>query len=103
MGEASRWKPCTHAWRKGHFTLVRHQRWGPLKNVNELVLSAVAMKQRRLSTRRQGCKIDTEVLDAEKIAQRTLLAPKHPAEEWYWISLTVLNGLEPALLRSRFL
>lgn len=65
VGQALRWKTCTHTRRERGLTLVGRQRRGALKNVDEFILFAVPMKQCRLPAGMQGRKIYTEVLEAE--------------------------------------
>ena len=85
MCDALGWKTCAHAGRKHNLTFVRHQSWVSLKYVDKLILFTVTMKQCGLTAGMQGREIDTEVLDAEYVTQRTLLAFQHPTKEWFWI------------------
>jgi hypothetical protein len=65
MSEALRRKARTHAWGERDLTLIRHQCGVALKDVDEFILFAVPVQQRRLSAGMQGGQVYAEVLETE--------------------------------------
>ena len=82
MGEPLRRKACAHPWRERDLAPVRHQCGVALQDVDEFILLAVPVKQRRLSAGMQGGQVYAEVLETEQIAKRAFFALGHSAEEW---------------------
>jgi hypothetical protein len=76
MSSALRWKSRAHAWMKLNFAAVGDQRRFTREHVDQFILSAMAMVERGLATRRKGGEIDPEPRKAEHISQRTKNTPR---------------------------
>src|SRR6476619_2074756 len=71
-------EPRAHARSKARAALVRVQRRVSTQDVDELVLLGVRVAQRRLAPGKERGQVDAEVGEPEQVAQRTLVALRHP-------------------------
>jgi len=51
MRGTTRGKACTHAWLKKLLAFICAQRWRPFKHIDHLILTGMAVQQRRLCPR----------------------------------------------------
>ena len=91
MRHARRRKARAHAGREVDLALIGDERRRAFQYIDELVLLAVPVQQRRLAAGPQAREIHAEILEAEEVAQRPLLALRHAAEE----RLRIVGGLRP--------
>src|SRR5262249_14080192 len=85
MGNAPRRKTGTHSGGEADLPSVGDERWFTLQNVYELILPAMLVQQRRFAARRQPGEIYAKALETEEVAQRSLFALGHSAEERFRI------------------
>src|SRR5690606_15144552 len=84
-----------HAGGQHLLALVRAQHQLPLEHVDQLVLVAVVVAHGRLLARRQGGEVDADAGEAERVAERALLARQDAGPERLRIA-----GADPRLQRG---
>src|SRR4051794_41733695 len=81
MGYALRWKSGAHARRQPYLFRFSDQGRFAFHHVDEFVLLAVPVQQRRLPAGGETGQVHPKVLEAEEVAQRTFLPFRHAAEK----------------------
>lgn len=81
MRDARRREARAHARREVDLARVGDERRRAFQNIDELVLLRVSMQQRGLASGQKPRQVHAEVLQAEDVAERPLLAVRHAAEE----------------------
>jgi hypothetical protein len=74
-------KSKAHAWVQVLLAVLGHENEISLEHVQEFILPAVAVKERRGAARRQCRQIHPEIAKAEGVAERALDAPTHEPGE----------------------